>query len=254
MPPCACPCVQDELVAAVAAVQPRSVAVVTAPGAVLLPFADAVAALLLLWLPGQEAGHAAADVLFGFVNPSGRLPVTLPFVENEVGFTVDQFPGVPDPYPFPDTPPYSAEQPTLMANYSEGLEVGYRWYHARGASPRFPFGFGLSYTAFAYSGFAATSAGAEVTVTNTGTRAGSEVAQLYLTFPASANEPPVQLKGFSKVYLEPGHSSTIQFHISQRARSIWDLTVHDWTEVLGTFEVHVGSSSHDLRMSQSFIV
>merc|ERR1719305_535580 len=138
-------------------------------------------------MAGQEAGNAIADILFGDVNPSGRTPLTMPMKENQIGMSDLQWPGLP-----PSNPVY--------ANYTEKLEVGYRWYVAHNATPRFPFGHGLSYTTFAYTGLSVTAGPApavftvSIDITNSGSRAGAEVPQLYLGFPPESGEPPKQLK------------------------------------------------------------
>jgi len=131
--------------------------------------------------------------------------------------------------------------------------VGYRWYNARGVAPLFPFGHGLSYGGpYAYAGLEASSAAITFTVTNMGATAGSEVAQLYLTFPEAAGEPPKQLKGFAKLSLAPGESRLVTFELSGRSRSVWDAGSHVWAEVPGTFTAAVGASVGDLRLFADF--
>ena len=166
-------------------------------------------------LPGQEFGNALADVLFGAVNPSAKLIVTLPNTENEVGFTPEQYPGV-----------------DLQTNYSEKFLIGYRWYTVNQRIPAYPFGHGLSYTTFEYSKLSVSSTQIKVTVQNTGNRDGSEVAQMYLEFPAYANTPPLQLKGFFKTpILEPGQSYVITFPVTTGDISVWNVDIHDWQVV-----------------------
>jgi beta-glucosidase len=140
-------------------------------------------------MPGQEAGNAIADILFGTVNPSGRLPFSMPNKENEVGFTPAMYPGLP---PCPNYTCTNGQR----ALYSEGLQVGYRWYHAQSVSAAFAFGHGLSYTEFDYSlvGAAPSKDRLVVVIANTGGAAGAEVAQLYISFPEEEGEPPKQLK------------------------------------------------------------
>jgi beta-glucosidase len=207
---------------------------------VLLPWKNSVAAVLLNFLAGEQAGHGLADVLWGDVSPSARLPVTLPNRDNEVEFTEAQYPGVGD-------------GPT--ATYSEGLLVGYRWYDAHAVAPEFPFGHGLSYTSFAYGALTVTPAEdgsggwfAAVQVTNAGSVSGAEVAQLYLAFPEGADEPPQQLKGVAKVGpLAPGAAATVTFGLPERAFSTWDSQQHAWAAANGTFTLSVGASSRDFR-------
>lgn len=212
-------------------VQSRTVAVLVSPGAVLTPWSEQVAAALLFIMPGQEYGLAAWDVLFGVTNPGGKLPVTLPSKPNEPPMDQTQYPGVDG-----------------KVKYSEGLQVGYRWYHAHGASPHFPFGHGLSYTSFLFQNLTLSQHAATVNVSNQGRLIGSEVAQLYLTFPAVANEPPRQLKGFGKVVLQPGEHTVVTFPFTSRTFSIWNATVHGWAMQTGTFLAEVGSSSQDIRL------
>jgi len=215
----------------------KTVAIVITPGAVLTNWADGVQALLVGFMPGQEEGNALADVLFGDVNPSGKLPVTFPNVENEVGFKPDEYPGV-----------------NLQEYYREQLNVGYRWYGAHQVKPRFPFGFGLSYTTFSLSGLNLAGRKVSVTLSNTGNAAGAEVVQLYVQFPASAGEPPLQLKGFQKVLLDPKQTQSVNFELSDRDLSIWDVNVHNWRTVSGTYVIYVGTSSQSLPLQANLNV
>jgi beta-glucosidase len=233
------PSAENDLIARVAAAQTRTVVVVTCPGAVLMPWASAVASILVNFMPGQEAGNAVADVLFGGFNPSGRLPLTFPTQENPTNFTQEQYPG--EPWYFPEN-----------ANYSEGLFVGYRWYDAHGVTPLFPFGHGLSYTSFKYSNLEASAHNVTVSVTNIGSVDGSEVAQLYLTFPAGAGEPPRVLKGFQKVAVPVGDTATVTFPLMAVDLSIWDPSHGGFVVQHGEFGVSVGASSRDIRLKGSF--
>jgi len=217
----------------------KMVVVFTGPGAVLTPFRDNVGAVLAANFPGQEGGYSISDVLFGDVNPSGRLTITMPKTETDLKMTEDQYPGVQD------------SNGQYTATYSEKLEVGYRWYHAHDVTPAFAFGHGLSYTKFDYSNVQVTQSGqgAQVTLTlkNTGLVAGAEVVQVYVTFPESAGEPPRQLKGFEKKLLQPGASADLTIDLDERAFQIWQ---GSWTQPQGTFKVEVGASSRDMRHSQ----
>jgi beta-glucosidase len=212
----------------------KTVAVVINPGAVLTDWADNVDALLVGFMPGQEEGNAIADILFGDVNPSAKLPVTFPNKENEVGFLPDEYPGV-----------------NLQEYYREQLNVGYRWYAANGVKPRFPFGFGLSYTSFSLTNLAISGRTVSVSLMNTGSVSGAQVVQLYLGFPASAGEPPIQLKGFQKVMLNNGQAQTVSFTLTDRDLAIWDVTSHTYVKQTGTFTVYVGTSSQDLPLKQT---
>jgi beta-glucosidase len=227
---------QDALVTAVAAANPHTVVVVKSGGPVLMPWASRVPAILQAWYPGQQDGAAVAGVLFGDVNPSGKLPITFPAADADTpANTAAQFPGVDG-----------------VAAYSEGLQIGYRWFDAQGRTPLFPFGHGLSYTTFAFSGLSVRNTGdgatATFTVRNTGRRAGAEVAQLYLGFPAAAGEPPRQLKGFERVELAPGQSRRVTIRLGERDFSVWDTGSHAWQPVRGGFTVQVGDSSRSLPL------
>jgi len=212
----------------------KTIAIVITPGAVLTDWSDNVDAVLVAWMPGQEEGNALADVIFGNVNPGGKLPVTFPNVENEVGFTPQEYPGV-----------------NLQEYYNEQLNVGYRWYATHGVKPRFPFGFGLSYTTFMLSNLVISGRSITANVQNTGSVEGYEVVQLYVAFPSAAGEPPIQLKAFKKIYLAPGNSQMVSFYLSDKDLSIWDVMSHSWLKQTGTFTVYVGTSSQDLPLKQT---
>jgi beta-glucosidase len=237
---------QDQLVEAVAAANPHTVVVVKSGAPVLMPWVHQVPAIVESWYPGEEDGNAVAAVLFGDVNPSGKLPITFPAASGDVpASTPQQYPGV-----------------NGTAVYSEGLDVGYRWYDARHITPLFPFGYGLSYTSFRLGHLSVSpvpgSAGGQVTVsvdvTNTGARAGADVAQVYVTEPASAGEPPVQLKGFQKVMLRPHQTRRVTVRLDARAFSVWDTAAQAWTVVPGVHQVRVGGSSVDLPLHTPVVV
>src|SRR4051794_23680353 len=190
---------QDDMIKAVAGANPNTIVVLTTGGPMQMPWLGQVKSVLQAWFPGQEEGNAIAALLFGDVNPSGKLPQTFPKSQADLPTkTQSQYPGVNDSKGVPH------------AAYSEGLKVGYRWYDSQGIEPLFPFGFGLSYTTFSLGGMhvkaAGTGATASFTVRNTGGRAGAEVAQLYVGIPNDTGEPPKQLKGYSKMRLSPGQS------------------------------------------------
>lgn len=256
------PAWQDQVVAAAAAANPRTVVVVRAPGPVLMPWLPSVAAVVYQLMPGQEAGNALADVLLGTVNPMGKLPVTFPASMTETWLgsgTGGQWPTNQSQYPGTDRGKGWQE-----ADYSEGLLMGYRWYDARAISPLFPFGHGLSYTSWGYANLlvtgsmAAGSASGSITVsctlTNTGAVLGAEVAQLYIGYPAAAEEPPKLLKGFQKLSLNSGQTATPSFPLAPFDLSIWNVTQQAWTLTPGTYTVMVGSSSRDIRLTGSFTV
>lgn len=227
---------EDKLISAVAAAAGNKVSVVAVtPGAILTPWRDEVGAILIPFMPGQEYGNAIVDVLFGDVNPSAKLPITFPKIENEVGFAEEQYPGK-----------------NGVSLYSEGLEVGYRWYAAHDVQPAFPFGHGLSYTNFEYSNLTIVGDTVSCQVKNAGSVDGAEIVQLYLGFPKQAGEPPKQLKQFQRVSLSSGKQATVSLQLDDLSLSIWDTKVHDWAIVPGEFKVMVGSSSGDIRLTGTF--
>jgi beta-glucosidase len=229
------PSAQDELISAVAAANPHTVVVVDAGAPIAMPWLSQVSSVLDAWYPGQSNGTALADVLFGNADPSGHLPVTFPTSLSEVpASTPAQFPGL-----------------NGQVQYSEGVDVGYRWYDAKNLKPLFPFGFGLSYTHFAFSGLRVDRSAVDgvddvrvsAIVTNTGKTAGADVAQLYLGDPQKTGEPPRQLVGFQRVQLDPGHSARVQFTITPRDEWWWDDGAGGWTSTRGLYRVYVGDSS-----------
>jgi beta-glucosidase len=240
------PSAQDELISAVAAANPHTVVVVQAGAPVTMPWLSSVNSVLDDWYPGQVDGTALANLLFGRSDPSGHLPVTFPQSLAQVpASTPQQWTGVGN-----------------NVQFSEGLDIGYRWYDDQNITPLFPFGFGLSYTSFHYSGLqiqpspdgATGDVTVSATVTNTGSRAGADVAQLYLQDPASAGEPPRQLAGFKRVSLAPGQSTEVSFAVTPRSEEWWDTSAHGWSSGPGTYGVDVGDSSalSDLPLSGSF--
>jgi beta-glucosidase len=231
------PSAQNALINAVARANPHTVVVINAGAPVAMPWLSSVSAVVDAWYPGESNGTALASVLFGATNPSGHLPVTFPASLSQVpARTKAQFPGV-----------------NGKVHYTEGIDVGYRWYDAKSLTPMFPFGFGLSYTSFRFSDLRIGGpgqrghggGGVRVTarITNTGRRAGSDVAQLYLRDPAAAGEPPRQLKGFAKVTLRPGQSQVVRFTLDRHDLSYWSNPANAWVVAPGSFGVFVGDSS-----------
>ena len=220
---------QDELVSAVAAVNPRTVVVVNAGAPVLLPWANEVAAVLVSWFPGQEAGQALGDVLSGAAEPGGRLPVTWPNTEEGL----------------PSVQPMSGELP-----YDEGLLIGYRWYLATGRTPLFPFGHGLGYTTWAYEGMAVDGDTVTVSVRNTGNRPGREVIQLYASRPDSAVErAPRWLVGSAVVDAAAGEVANAAITLADHNFRHWDSSAHTWTIEPGTYQLQAGHSVVDLPLT-----
>lgn len=246
------PAWQDTLVSAVANAQKRTAVVVRSPGAVLMPWVDQVPAIVETTMPGQEAGNAHAAVLFGQVNPSGKLPLSFPACETCHWLTTpEQYPGV------------SCSNPTgNCITYTERLEIDYRFYQAAAARgdavtpPTFWFGHGLSYTTFSYSDLKISGSVPSVTVTatitNTGKVTGSEAAQLYLGFDSTTGEPPQVLRAFDMVRdIAPGASATATFSLNQRAFSIFDEAQNKWVIPSGTVQVLVGAASNNILLKGS---
>ncbi|MFI0720364.1 glycoside hydrolase family 3 C-terminal domain-containing protein [Streptomyces sp. NPDC021224] len=229
---------QNALVQQVAAANPNTIVVLNTGSAVTMPWLGQVKGVVEEWYAGQEVGNSLAALLFGDVNPSGKLPVTFPASLNDVpAHTAAQWPGQGN------------------VQYSEGLKVGYRWYDAQNIAPLFPFGFGLSYTSFSFSGLqvgaldGSGNATVSATVTNTGSRAGAEIAQLYVGDPASTGEPAKQLKGFSRVDLQPGASAKVTFTVSAHDLAYWNTSSSSWTTAAGAYQIMVGDSSRNLPLT-----
>ena len=224
---------QDDLVRAVAAVNPRTVVVVNAGAPVLLPWRDQVGAVLLSWFGGQEMGHALADVLLGAAEPGGRLPTTWPASEADV--------------PVLSTTPVDGSLP-----YAETVHVGYRAWLRAGATPAYPFGHGLGYTTWAYENLVVEGQTPRVTVRNTGPRPGKEVVQAYLSRPGSTVERPVRwLAGFAVVEAQPGEAVTVEVPLDQRSFQHWDA---GWVTEPGAFTLGVGRSVLDTPLTAEVII
>ncbi len=241
---------QDQLVAAVAAANPHTVVVLETGGAVLTPWLGQVDAVLETWYPGQRGGEAIAEILFGAVVPSGKLPVTFPASDGDLPHPV-----VAGPPPGMNGEVNDFEMmmaPALVdVPYEEGLKVGYKWYDAEGKTPLFPFGFGLSYTRFSFSGLKIDGTAAvtvSFSVGNTGHRRGAEVAQIYAGLPADTGEPPRRLVAWRKLDLKPGETRIVTIVIPQKSLAIFDGVEHAWKVAEGDYHFFVGDSSRDLSL------
>jgi beta-glucosidase len=233
------PAGQDALIAALAAANPKIVVCLFGSGPVEMDaWLAKVPALVQLWYPGMEGGAALAEILAGTINPSGKLPVTIPKrLADSPAHALGTYPGTDG-----------------VADYKEGLLVGYRWFDRRHIEPQFPFGFGLSYTTFAVSDLAVKRDGegakVSVTVKNTGSRAGAEVVQIYVG-PAGEGgegEPVRTLHAFDKIALKPGESRRVALALDWRAFAHWDVTKHDWVVPPGKRTIQAGTSSRDLPL------
>jgi beta-glucosidase len=229
----------ESLIQQVAAANPNTIVVLNSGGPVVMPWLGSVAGVFANWYPGQEVGNAMAALIFGTANPSGKLPVTFPSSLSQVpAQTQAQWPGT-----------------ATGVTYSEGVDIGYRWYQAKNITPAFPFGFGLSYTTFSFANLnvgafnANGTATVTATVTNTGSRAGAEVAQLYVNQPAASGNPPQQLAGFQRVTLNPGQSTTVSFTLTIHDLANWSTTDNQWEAQAGTYGISVGDSSTNRPLS-----
>ena len=243
---------QDGIIEAVAAANPKTIVVLETGTAVTMPWVDKVGAVLEAWYGGSDGAHAIMNILSGDVNPSGKLAMTFPK-------SVEDLPHPQLVKPTPDELGEKAvmktgqAEPTFSVHYDEGLKVGYKWYDAEKKAVLFPFGYGLSYTTFAYSGLKVTP-GAETTVSftvkNTGSRDGAEIAEVYAALPASAGEPPKRLVGFSKVWLKAGESKEVSVSVVPKYLSIYDEASDAWKLVPGGYTFMVGGSSQEMPLHE----
>ena len=238
------PEVQNRLIEAVAAVQPNTVVVVHAGAPVIMPWRDQAKAILLAYLGGEGVGAAEADVLYGSVNPSGKLAETFP-LELEHNPSYLNFPGA-----------------NGQVKYREGVFIGYRYYDKKKLEVEYPFGYGLSYTSFDYDNIRLDRKEMKDTdvlhvscrVTNTGNVQGKEIVQLYVepeTDPALEERPVRELKGFTKIDLKPGESREVEFTLDKRAFAYYSKELHDWYVPDGEYRIQIGASSRDLRLEDS---
>jgi beta-glucosidase len=247
---------QDDLIAQVAAANPHTIVVLETGGPVTMPWVHAPAAILEAWYAGSSGAEAVANILFGDVNPSAKLPVTFPLSVADL------------PHPTIVKPPARSHShggpndweeilkglPAFQITYDEGLKVGYKWYDAEHKQVLFPFGHGLSYTTYSYSALKLTP-GKNVTVsftlTNSGSRPGAEIAEVYAALPESAGEPPKRLVGWSKVKLNPGESKDVTVDIDPEYLSIFNVDKNAWQLIPGDYTFMVGGSSQNLPLKDS---
>ena len=253
LPDLSLPGKQDELIEKVAAANPHTIVVLETGTAVTMPWADHVRGILEAWYAGSKGAEALANILFGKVNPSAKLPITFPITEGDL----------PNPHVVKPSPELLTERamtrsgearPTFSVRYGEGLEVGYEWYDAEKKPVLYPFGYGLSYTTFSYSDLTAKiEAGRVVKVSfrvkNTGSRAGTEIAQVYASLPKSTDEPPRRLVGWSRVELAPGTSEDLTVDVPVKYLSIFDEPTDAWKLAPGNYTLHVGGSSRELPLA-----
>jgi beta-glucosidase len=245
------PVKQDALIEQVAEANPATIVVLETGTAVTMPWLDKVGAVLEAWYGGSKGADAVVNILNGDVNPSAKLPMTFPKSEADLPHPNLTKPG-PGQTGEAAVMKTGEAKPTFTVHYDEGLKVGYKWYDAEKKPVLFPFGYGLSYTQFKYSGLQVT-AGKGTTVnfivTNLTGREGAEIAEVYAALPASAGEPPKRLVGWSKVRLKPGESREVTVSVDAKYLSIYDDSTGGWKLVPGSYTFMVGGSSQDLPLN-----
>ena len=244
---------QDAIIAAVTAANPHTIVVLETGNPVTMPWVEKPAAIMEAWFAGSDGANAVGNVLFGTVNPSGKLPNTFPKSEADLPHpTITMPPPESSHFAGAATPEkWAMGLPPFQVTYDEGVKVGYKWYDAENKKPLFPFGYGLSYTTYRYSGLQVTP-GDKVkvtfTVANAGAREGSEIAEVYAALPAAAQEPPKRLIGFAKVKLNPGEKHSVTVEIDPKYLSIFDEQKDDWSLLPGDYTIMVGGSSNSLPL------
>jgi beta-glucosidase len=246
---------QDELIAKVAAANPHTIVVIESGGPVTMPWVDQVSSILEAWYAGTRGAEAVANIIFGDVNPGAKLPITFPKSEADLPHTTV----VKPPKATVDADRQGWKRiaeglPVFQVTYDEGVKVGYKWYDAENKAVLFPFGYGLSYTTYSYSNLKVTpgkNPRVSFTVTNTGNRAGAEVAEVYASLPAAAAEPPKRLVGWSKVKLNAGESKELSVEVDPKYLSIFNVEHNGWQLIPGDYGFMVGGSSQSLPLKQS---
>jgi beta-glucosidase len=247
---------QDDLIAKVAAANPHTIVVLETGSPVTMPWLDQVSGVLEAWYGGSRGAEAVARVLFGEVNPSAKLPITFPNNEADLPHPSIVKPpresttnGEPDEWK-----KIAAGLPAFQTTYNEGLKVGYKWYDAERKPVLFPFGYGLSYTAYSYSDFKVTpgkNVHVSFKITNAGNRAGAEIAEVYAALPQNAGEPPKRLVGWSKVKLNAGESKEVTVDVDSEYLSIFNVERDAWQLIPGDYTFMVGGSSQKLALKET---
>jgi len=236
---------QDKLIEAVAAANPHTIVVLETGSAVTMPWLAKTPAVLEAWFAGSSGADAVANLLFGDVNPSGKLPMTFPMSESELPRAAISEP----------PPPVVNGTLSFKVDYNiEGAAVGYKWYESQKKPVLFPFGFGLSYTSFRYEDLRVSADGslATLTLTNSGSRKGAEVAEVYASIPSAAGEPWKRLVGWQKVELAPGEKRVLKIRLERAAMSVWDEAAKKWSQPAGVYRVEAGPSSAELPLKAEF--
>ena len=250
---------QNNLIDAVAAANPRTIVVLETGSPATMPWVDKVAGVIEAWYPGIRGADALANIITGKVNPSGKLVITFPKSDadlphpNLVLPPPESDPRSPGPGGDPSAfmSRTASGLPAFQVYYDEKLKVGYKWYDAEKKAVLFPFGFGLSYTTFAYSGMSVTPGDpltVSFTVKNIGSRAGTEISEVYTSFPETAGEPPKRLIGWSRADLGAGQSKQVSISINRDRLDVYDEASDSWKLVPGSYRVMAGGSSQDLPL------
>jgi len=240
-------------VTAVAAANPNTIVILETGGPVSMPWRDKVKGIFEAWYPGIGGAQAMAALLFGEANPSGKLPVT--FAARDADLPHAQVPGLDAKGALGTADGAGNISKTFDVSYPEGVRFGYKWFDSEKKEPLYPFGFGLSYTAFAYSGLKVDSAQhtASFTIRNTGQRAGDEIAEVYVELPAAAGERFKRLAGWERVSLAAGESRSVTVTLDARTMSVFDVAKDGFTLPKGSYRVLVGSSSRETLLSGTMV-
>ena len=243
---------QDRLIEAVAAINKNTVVVLETGGPVRMPWLSRTSAVIEAWYPGGRGGEAIARVLFGEANPSGRLPITFPMDESQLPQRE-----IPELDHSGNANRRAVDERGIELNYFEGAQIGYKWFDKNGTLPLFPFGFGLSYTAFAYTGLTATASRSSISVMldvkNVGPRQGAAIPQFYIRCPSDP-AIPIRLVGWSRVVLEPGETRRVALMIDPRLLAHFDTAANNWAIVPGRCSIEAGSNARDLPLKVEVIV
>jgi beta-glucosidase len=248
---------QDALIAKVASANPRTIVVLETGSPVTMPWVDQVDGILEAWYAGSRGAEAVANLLFGDVNPSAKLPITFPKSDADLPHPTIVKPPTQSTTKDNDKEAWkriAAGLPAFEVTYNEGLKVGYKWYDAENKPVLFPFGHGLSYTTYEYSGLKVTPGDTvhiTFTVKNTGSRAGAEVAQVYAALPANVGEPPKRLAGWSKVQLNAGESKEVTVDVDRLYLSVFNVDKNSWELVAGDYSFMAGGSSQNLPLKET---
>jgi beta-glucosidase len=252
---------QNKLIETVAAANPKTIVVLETGSPATMPWIDKVSGVVEAWYPGIRGSEALANILVGAVNPTAKLAITFPRSDADLPHPKLILPPPESEFNYAEVKEFSDFMklaakglPPFQINYDEGLKVGYKWYDAEKKPVLFPFGFGLSYTTYAYSGISVTQGDpttVSFTIKNTGKRAGTEIAQVYASLPDAAGEPPKRLVGWVRVELAPGESKQVSVPVSRDQLTVYDEASDSWKLVPGNYVIGVGKSSQDLPLQQT---